>query len=34
VIKRQVVGKDTIDAMPTSKNWSAIGVLAVGVFSN
>lgn len=34
VIKRQVVQKDTIDAMPTSKNWSTIGVMTVGVFSN
>ena len=34
VIKRQVVAKDTIDAMPTSKNWSTIGVMTVGVSSN
>ncbi|MFN7981919.1 MAG: TonB-dependent receptor [Vicinamibacterales bacterium] len=34
VIKRNVVQKDTIDAMPTSKNWSTIGVMTVGVFSN
>jgi hypothetical protein len=34
VIKRQVVAKDTIDAMPTSKNWSTIGIMTVGVFSN
>ena len=27
VIKRQVVAKDTIDAMPTSKNWSTIGIM-------
>jgi hypothetical protein len=34
VVKRQVVTKDTIDMMPTSKNWSTIGVMAVGVSSN
>ena len=34
VLKRQVVSKDTIDAMPTSKNWSTIGVMTVGVISN
>jgi hypothetical protein len=34
VIKRQVVAKDTIDAMPTSKNWSTIGVMTIGVSSN
>src|SRR4051812_49714175 len=34
VLKRQVVAKDTIDAMPTSKNWSTIGVMTVGVSSN
>jgi len=34
VIKRQVIQKDTIDAMPTSKNWSTIGVMTIGVFSN
>ena len=34
VIKRQVVAKETIDAMPTSKNWSTIGVMTVGVSSN
>ena len=34
VVKRNVVQKDTIDAMPTSKNWSTIGVMTVGVFSN
>jgi hypothetical protein len=34
VIKRQVVQKDVIDAMPTSKNWSTIGVMTIGVFSN
>jgi hypothetical protein len=34
VIKRQVISKDTIDAMPTSKNWSTIGVMTVGVSSN
>jgi hypothetical protein len=26
VVRRAVVTKDTIDAMPTSKNWSTIGV--------
>ncbi len=34
VIRRQVVSKDTIDAMPTSKNWSTIGVMTIGVSSN
>src|SRR5438552_1299217 len=34
VIRRQVVTKNTIDAMPTSKNWSTIGVMTVGVSSN
>jgi Carboxypeptidase regulatory-like domain len=34
VIKRQVVQKETIDAMPTSKNWSTIGIMTIGVFSN
>ena len=34
MLKRQVVAKDTIDAMPTSKNWSTIGVMTVGVSSN
>jgi len=34
VIRRAVVAKDTIDAMPTSKNWSTIGVMTVGVSSN
>ena len=34
VLRRQVVGKDVIDAMPTSKNWSTIGVMTVGVSSN
>lgn len=34
VVRRQVVQKDTIDAMPTSKNWSTIGIMTVGVFSN
>src|SRR4029450_1215265 len=34
VIKRQVVGKEVIDAMPTSKNWSTIGIMTIGVSSN
>ena len=34
VLKRQVVSKETIDAMPTSKNWSTIGIMTVGVSSN
>jgi len=34
VIKREVVSKEAIDAMPTSKNWSTIGVMTIGVFSN
>ena len=34
VVKRQVVGQEVIEAMPTSKNWSTLGVMTVGVFSN
>lgn len=34
VIKRQIVSSDVIESMPTSKNWSTLGVLTVGVFSN
>jgi hypothetical protein len=34
VIKRQVISTDIIASMPTSKNWSTIGVMTVGVFSN
>ncbi|MGH9385859.1 MAG: carboxypeptidase regulatory-like domain-containing protein, partial [Vicinamibacterales bacterium] len=34
VIKRQIVDRDVIQAMPTSKNWSTLGVMTVGVFSN
>lgn len=34
VVKRQVVGADVIESMPTSKNWSTLGVMTVGVFSN
>jgi hypothetical protein len=34
VIKRQVVSAEVIESMPTSKNWSTIGVMTVGVFSN
>ncbi len=34
VIKRQIVSADVIQSMPTSKNWSTLGVLTVGVFSN
>lgn len=34
VVKREVVSEETIDAMPTSKNWSTLGVMTVGVFSN
>jgi hypothetical protein len=34
VVRRAVVTKDTIDAMPTSKNWSTIGIMTVGVSSN
>lgn len=34
VIKRQVVSSELIASMPTSKNWSTLGVLTVGVFSN
>lgn len=34
VVRRQVVDKNTIDAMPTSKNWSTIGIMTIGVSSN
>src|SRR5436305_2867116 len=34
VVRRAVVTNDTIDAMPTSKNWSTIGVMTIGVSSN
>ena len=34
VIKRQIVDREVIEAMPTSKNWSTLGVMTVGVFSN
>jgi carboxypeptidase family protein len=34
VIKRQVISQDIIASMPTSKNWSTIGVMTVGVYSN
>jgi hypothetical protein len=34
VVKRQVITQDTIATMPTSKNWSTIGVMTVGVYSN
>ena len=34
VIKRQIVSAEVIESMPTSKNWSTLGVLTVGVFSN
>jgi hypothetical protein len=34
VVRRQVVDTETISAMPTSKNWSTIGVMTIGVFSN
>ena len=34
VVRRQVVDTETINAMPTSKNWSTIGVMTIGVFSN
>ena len=34
VVRRQVVDTETIDAMPTSKNWSTIGVMTIGVLSN
>ena len=34
VVKRQVVSSELIESMPTSKNWSTLGVLTVGVFSN
>src|SRR6266516_913570 len=34
VIKRQVINSDIIASMPTSKNWSTIVVMTVGVYSN
>jgi hypothetical protein len=34
VVKRQVIGQEAIAAMPTSKNWSTIGVMTAGVSSN
>ena len=34
VVKRQIVDREVIEAMPTSKNWSTLGVMTVGVFSN
>ncbi len=34
VIRRQVISDEVIQAMPTSKNWSTLGVMTVGVFSN
>ncbi len=34
VVRRQVVDTETINAMPTSKNWSTIGVMTIGVLSN
>ncbi len=34
VIRRQVVSQELIESMPTSKNWSTLGVMTVGVFSN
>ena len=34
VIKRQVISSDVIESMPTSKNWSTIGIMTVGVSSN
>src|SRR5262249_25033901 len=34
VIRRQVVNQDVIATMPTSKNWSTIGIMTVGVYSN
>ena len=33
-IRRQVVDDEAINAMPTSKNWSTIGIMTIGVFSN
>ena len=34
VIKRQVINSDVIASMPTSKNWSTIGIMTIGVYSN
>jgi Carboxypeptidase regulatory-like domain len=34
VVRRQVVDSEVIQAMPTSKNWSTIGVMTIGVLSN
>jgi hypothetical protein len=34
VIRRQVMDDEVIQSMPTSKNWSTLGIMTVGVFSN
>jgi hypothetical protein len=34
VVRRQVISQDVIATMPTSKNWSTIGIMSVGVYSN
>ena len=34
VVRRQVINQDVIASMPTSKNWSTIGIMTVGVYSN
>jgi hypothetical protein len=34
VVKRQIVDREVIESMPTSKNWSTLGVMTVGVYSN
>lgn len=33
-IRRQVISDEVIQTMPTSKNWSTLGIMTVGVFSN
>jgi hypothetical protein len=34
VVRRQVVDSEVIQSMPTSKNWSTIGIMTIGVLSN
>jgi len=34
VVKRQIVDREVIESMPTSKNWSTLGIMTVGVYSN
>lgn len=34
VAARKTITKDTIDALPTGKNWNGIGQITVGIVSN